>query len=198
MFHHTNTWGHVFPILQPDPRLCPKPTGLHVTDRGGGWVALAWSNEGGGDGYRVRVEGPNDTVEWATTDTAIRLENLAPDALYWVEVRRLCSYHYYDYDSTYASTGSIRMGIRTSSNGVAELDADPHFAVYPNPAGEWVNISVAEQGEVSILDVTGRTVLTQAIRQSGAQTITLDVSTLPDGLYFVKMGTRHSSLIIHH
>ena len=84
-----------------------------------------------------------------------------------------------------------------SLDGIDAPAIEP-LILYPNPASEWVNISVAEQGEVSLMDVTGRTVLTQAIRQSSAQTITLDVSTLPDGLYFVKMDTRHSSLIIHH
>lgn len=84
-----------------------------------------------------------------------------------------------------------------SLTGIDDPASEP-LILYPNPASEWVNISVAEPGEVSILDVTGRTVLTQTIRQSGAQTITLDVSTLPDGLYFVKTGTHHSSLIIHH
>ena len=83
------------------------------------------------------------------------------------------------------------------TEGIDEVEPQA-ISLYPNPAGDWVNIVVAEQGELSVMDVMGRTVFTQTIKQSGSQTITLDVSSLPDGVYFVKMGTHRSSLIIQH
>ena len=81
--------------------------------------------------------------------------------------------------------------------GIDEVETTA-VRLYPNPASDRVNVSVAEPGEVSIMDVTGRTVVTQPITHLSNQTITLDVSTLPDGFYFVKVGTHHSSLIIQH
>ncbi len=190
-------WGHEFLITEPTPSRCGKPTWVYITGRGAGWVSLAW-NSGAGDGYQVTVEGPDDTIVTTTTDTTILLNNLVTEGLYWVRVRSLCRYQYYGYDSTFVNPESASVGIRVSGDGVSELDADPQIGLYPNPADKVVNLSVEEPCEVSLMDVTGRTVFTQAIKQSGNQTITLDVSTLPDGLYFVKTGTHHSSLIIHH
>lgn len=193
-YHTSMPWGDVFPITEPNPSRCGKPTGLQITGRGAGWVSLAW-NSGAGDGYQVTVEGPDDTIVTTTTDTTILLNNLVTEGLYWVRVRSLCRYQYYGYDSTFVNPESASVGIRVSGDGVSELDADPQIGLYPNPADKVVNLSVEEPCEVSLMDVTGRTVLKRQVRP-GSNTI--DVSTLPDGLYFVKTGTHHSSLIIHH
>ena len=187
-------WGVEFPILHFDPRKCPKPTWVYITGRGAGWVSLAW-NSGAGDGYQVTVEGPDDTIVTTTTDTTILLNNLVTEGIYWVRVRSLCRYQYYGYDSTFVNPGSASIGIRVSGDGVSELDADPQIGLYPNPANKVVNLSVTEPGEVCIVDVTGRTVLKRQVRPGSS---TIDVGTLPDGLYIVKTGTYHSSLIIHH
>ena len=86
--------------------------------------------------------------------------------------------------------------------GIEEFgERSSELRVYPNPASTTVTLSVGTQraasaADITILDQQGRVVLTQAIRQSGDQAITFDVSTLPAGLYYVKVGTRSASFII--
>ncbi len=75
-----------------------------------------------------------------------------------------------------------------ASEGIGEV-ADTDFRLYPNPAHEVVTIELNEELRMKneelleVLDMQGRTVLTQKIKQSG----TLDVSGLPRGVYFVRL-----------
>ena len=111
-------------------------------------------------------------------------------------------------------TDSVRTVIVTSDTtftaifevipvSIVTVNSVNHKVLYPNPATDKVNIvSGGEFGMgngslVELLDVNGRTVFSQTITHSGNQTITLDVSSLPNGLYFVRMGTYHTSFIIN-
>ncbi|MBP5528182.1 MAG: thiol protease/hemagglutinin PrtT [Bacteroidales bacterium] len=87
--------------------------------------------------------------------------------------------------------------------GIDDVDMTG-LQLYPNPASDHITIVLnealgIENGEwLTVLDVTGRTVLAQPLAPTASQTLTLDVSTLADGLYFVRLGAHHASLIIHH
>ncbi len=92
-----------------------------------------------------------------------------------------------------------------NSNGIGELRIkNEELRIYPNPASDKVTVvwnealSIKNEEFVTVMDVNGRTVHTQAIKQSGNQAITLDVSALPSGLYYVKMGNHHTSFIVNH
>ena len=80
------------------------------------------------------------------------------------------------------------------NEGIDGVDMEG-ISLYPNPASDRVHLVVTEQAEVSVMDITGRTVLKQAV-MAGENII--DVSKLSDGLYFVKVGARHTSFIIQH
>lgn len=89
--------------------------------------------------------------------------------------------------------------------GIEDIEMkDGGLRIYPNPASDKVTIVLNEELRmkneelVEVLDLQGRCVYTQALKHSGNQTITLDVSAIPNGAYFVKLGTHHSSFIIHH
>lgn len=69
------------------------------------------------------------------------------------------------------------------------------ISLYPNPATDKVTLTMAEQGEVNVIDVAGRLVMKQWVVVGDN---TLDVSTLPNGLYYLKMGSHHSSFIVNH
>ena len=69
------------------------------------------------------------------------------------------------------------------------------ISLYPNPATDKVTLTMAEQGEVNVMDVTGRMVMKQSVSVGDN---TLDVSSLPNGLYYVKLGFHHSSFIVNH
>ncbi len=59
--------------------------------------------------------------------------------------------------------------------------------VFPNPAGNEININlsdIAGQGYVELTDITGRTVISRKV--TGTHTLTLSLNGLSDGMYLVK------------
>ncbi|MBP5340846.1 MAG: C10 family peptidase [Bacteroidales bacterium] len=78
--------------------------------------------------------------------------------------------------------------------GIGDVDG-ASLRLWPNPTNGVVTLSVTEPGEVSVMDVTGRTVLKQQVTAGDNR---IDVGSLIDGLYFMKMGSKHSSFIIQH
>jgi len=64
------------------------------------------------------------------------------------------------------------------------------FTVYPNPATNVINVAMPSsdnEGQVSILDITGRTVATTIVPANTTSAVQLDLSNVPHGMYMVKM-----------
>ena len=179
-------WGYEFPILEPNRRRCHKPTGVRPLERGDDWVVVGWDG-GAGDSYRVTLEGPTDTLVLTTADTAVRLDSLLPDVLYWVEVQSLCRYQYGDYDSTFLNPGSTRLGVRVFGAGVTGTDGDPQVDIYPNPASDRIVLVTGGDTPVraTLMDLAGREITTVDFHT----TTTLDVSLLPRGSYLLRLTT---------
>ena len=72
------------------------------------------------------------------------------------------------------------------SVGIELVDETP-FTIYPNPASTRVVVVTKETGTVTLTDVSGRTVLAQASTQSNGRAIVIDISSLPHGVYFVRL-----------
>lgn len=66
------------------------------------------------------------------------------------------------------------------------------LSIYPNPASTTVTVGGVHEN-MHIFDATGRFV--QTVEYRGNQTVTIDVSTLPEGVYFIKIGDNHASFI---
>lgn len=65
--------------------------------------------------------------------------------------------------------------------------ADTHLSVYPNPTEDALLIDGAEQDTpISIFSMSGNLVQTQTAAQGSNK---IDVSTLPDGLYVLRLGS---------
>jgi len=58
--------------------------------------------------------------------------------------------------------------------------------VYPNPAKDVLYIRNGDKSTITVIDASGKTVLSQNITGNGS----IDISRLPDGLYYV---TDHTS-----
>lgn len=63
------------------------------------------------------------------------------------------------------------------------------ISLYPNPAQNTININLglAASGNIQVLNTLGQVVKTAAFDKSGGQKLTLDIGTLPTGVYFVKV-----------
>jgi len=72
----------------------------------------------------------------------------------------------------------------TKITSVRETESTKELIVYPNPATDVLNILTEREGEVLMLDITGRQVLREALH-TGANRIM--VEKLPAGIYILKI-----------
>lgn len=66
------------------------------------------------------------------------------------------------------------------------------FKLYPNPATNKITVRLAKASTLSIYDMTGRIVFT---RQARSGNNTIDIASLPQGVYFLKTATHTTKLI---
>ena len=72
------------------------------------------------------------------------------------------------------------------------------FAIYPNPAKSFVTLefeTLQENTLLQILDINGRRVRTHDLK-AGQETLRIDVSNLPKGLYTIMLGNITKKLIV--
>jgi hypothetical protein len=77
-------------------------------------------------------------------------------------------------------------------------EASALLSLYPNPASEQLNLVYDHVGEmeVTIFDATGRSVYSSSHRGSGYDQLTLNISSLERGIFFVKIKAGDSSDVL--
>ncbi len=87
----------------------------------------------------------------------------------------------------------------TQTVAVNDVTKDLKVQLYPNPADEYVNISLSAEksgvANVVIVDANGRQVIQRKVQLDGAQLITIGTSSLPAGLYTVKVNHANENVI---
>lgn len=101
----------------------------------------------------------------------------------------------YSNGKLYVGTISGLYSKTLSGAGVAVV-TDAVELLYPNPSRGAVQIDVSSDDvrEITVLDQLGKNVYTLAI--SGAGSYTLDLASLPSGMYMVRVGRSHSKLVL--
>ena len=89
----------------------------------------------------------------------------------------------------------INIVLDTTSTDV--MEGSFGFQMFPNPATTEVLVelpaSMTVGGSISLVNALGQTVLTQ---RTAAQLVTLDVSSIPNGVYHLQLGTASRQLVI--
>jgi len=74
-----------------------------------------------------------------------------------------------------------------------EIEKTSSLKLYPNPASDRINIKIdadiSFQGELIITDISGRMVIHQTVNNIGNTPITVETSTLTEGLYFITINS---------
>jgi len=74
--------------------------------------------------------------------------------------------------------------------GIQDLNGDPGFGIYPNPVTSYVNIEGSSSGKVeySICNMLGDVIRNGNVSSNGSSfSDRIDVSTLPKGMYFLRV-----------
>ena len=79
-------------------------------------------------------------------------------------------------------------GLFTSDNpeAIRHITATT-LSVWPNPANSTLHIRNAKGGLLQVVDVAGRQIMSRQL-PGNVEEISLDISTLANGVYFVKIG----------
>jgi len=80
--------------------------------------------------------------------------------------------------------------------GIQNIEANSNISLYPNPADNSIslefNSGINGNAKIDISDVTGRIISTRLLNSFSGKQITMDVSGLASGMYFVKISTPKS------
>ncbi|PCJ79639.1 MAG: hypothetical protein COA57_15555 [Flavobacteriales bacterium] len=96
------------------------------------------------------------------------------------------------------SPGNLALDVRTST-GVDEVEvSNLNFEIYPNPANNFVELKIQnsefriQNAKLKVYNVLGEVILTSRISHLTTQ---IDVSELPEGIYFIEVGNDSSSSV---
>lgn len=97
-------------------------------------------------------------------------------------------------------TDTVKFFVTINTVGVNELSQSTTISLYPNPAFDVLNISfdaVSDNSAViKVIDITGKEIMSTNSAVSNGKIVRMDINSLAQGLYFVKVITPHNSQII--
>ncbi|MEM6698164.1 MAG: M43 family zinc metalloprotease, partial [Bacteroidota bacterium] len=177
------------------PSDCDAPTGLFANAISRTRATLNWDAVTDANDYDVqyREVGTSAWTDRNTSDTRIRITGLRNRRTYEWRVRANCNAGTSDWSVTCeftagtSSSGGCAAGLvdRPSNGGVS---AQVGLTAYPNPASDALNVrfNLASEGNLRMIDITGRTVL-ELVVSYGRSVQEINVSNLPKGLYFLEL-----------
>jgi len=85
-------------------------------------------------------------------------------------------------------TATFDMFIAKLSNatGINEINSSSKIEIYPNPASNTLSINAPQHSAIGILNIQGKLIISMA---ANSNSTTIDISSLPTGVYFVKAVT---------
>ena len=162
---------------------CYTPLSFAGLDATAHSILLVWTTVNGEDTWEIDLM---DSI--VTTHTnPYPLHNLRPSTTYHARIRAVCAE---DYLSDWSSTIAFST---LAGEGVESLEADG-MTLFPNPASSTVAINgLNPDDEVGVVDLNGRL---HGSWHAGGSSLSLDISTLAPGAYFVRVvGEKHSTVL---
>ena len=177
-----------FPIIK---LRCTAPRWQGVSKVDGVYTAV-WNADADAEMFQLSMcvgdQRPEDGVIVNLSEYSYAVGDWILDSTHHLYLRKQCDYSTPSHSRQVWSDWS-RMDnpkVDSEEDGIATV-AVLDFELLPNPAQEWVTLvcTQARGGTVSVVDMQGRTLLTQAAKA----TTVLDISMLPDGPYLVRIVT---------
>ncbi len=81
--------------------------------------------------------------------------------------------------------------------GLNEMEETASMEIFPNPAQEQVTVQfsepIKEAGLIEVVNITGQSILKQGLNTLSSDAVTLNVSQIPEGIYFICIKTPNFS-----
>lgn len=161
---------------------CTAPEGLSVGNVAATSASLSWTAVPSATSYTVRV----GETTYNANGTSYTLNGLTAETAYTVGVQAHCPSGDSPWSETGFTTARDNSGIGTVSDGLS-------VSLHPNPASDRVSIITGAPARVCVIDLSGR--VNGEWRTEGSE-LTLDVSQMPRGAYFVRISTASGTAVM--
>ena len=175
---------------------CQPVTGVEAGSITTSGATITWTAPEGVSNFEIEygesgfARGTGTTVTVNAPSYAIT--GLDANMLYDVFVRSVCAADVY---SSWSDMVSFTTADQSGPIGIDDVD-NASIALFPNPATTSVTLTgIDGQATVTIVDMNGREVYTQAIKQSNTQAITIDLTGYAQGAYFVRVTSEQQQAI---
>lgn len=178
---------------EPGPQpVCEVPQNVTVSGISASGATVAWDAVEGAEAYEIQLT--NETQRTVTSvTTSYTFDDLSDSTAYSVRVRTVCSANEQRYSDWSSAASFTTLGDHT---GIAEVAEAAVIELYPNPASDKVNITVAGvEGSVrvAIVDINGK--VARTFDTMGGQTVAVDIEGLSQGVYFVRLQSNGVSVV---
>ncbi len=162
---------------------CQMVEGVRASATTATTATITWTANGSSSyevAYGITGTSRENCTRLTANTNSITINGLDEATTYDVYVRSVCS-------EGVTSDWSDVVTFETQDVAIDDVD-NAKISLYPNPASSTVTLTGIEgDATVTVVDMNGREVYTQAIKQSSNQTITIDVSSMSQGAYFVRI-----------
>jgi hypothetical protein len=154
----------------------------------------AWTENGDAEQWNIQYRAGSGEMSSAVSyATSYLITDLQPNTEYQIQVQSVCGVQNSDWSP-------VVIGKTTSSDSIGIADYSRYIRVYPNPAGNVINVEctmnkVQLGGDIQIVDVFGNVVRTVVGANNYSPLRTrIDVSGLAAGVYFVRVMTEEGTV----
>ena len=162
---------------------CQMVEGVRASATTATTATITWTANGSSSyevAYGITGTSRENCTRLTANTNSITINGLTEATTYDVYVRSVCS-------EGVTSDWSDVVTFETQDVAIDDVD-NASISLYPNPASSTVTLTGIEgDATVTVVDMNGREVYTQAIKQSSNQTITIDVTGYAQGAYFVRI-----------
>ena len=194
-----------------DPQFCETPTGLDIADQGGnflvGNVLISWDEVVNAESYQYELRVASLPFLKVIRSVGSDVNSISYNGLpkwwsYEVRIRSKCGegLGYSDWTPyEFFIPGNNRYA--TQQGDISErfeYDRSAIFNVYPNPAKQKINLRFGadlQDVQIQLSDMTGKTVKAFSNNMHTNQILTLDVTDLPPGIYFLNLRVHDTELM---